>query len=96
MTKNMALRLDQTLTQIEEAAELRGPDSNEPKHGGSSPNAPDFDPDNEYQNNMRQAVQDLEDLPTNVPWTWTDDGGMMDWLVKRLDFTNTSRVGRYR
>jgi len=71
------------------AAELRGPDPNVPKHGQSDANASDYDPNDSWQNKMRKAVQDLEDIPTNYTWSWTDDGGAMDWLVKRLDFTNS-------
>ena len=70
------------------AAAEKGPDPNIPKHGQSDANLSDFDPYDTWQNKMRKAVQDLEDLPTNATWNWTDDGGAMDWLVKRLDFTN--------
>ncbi|MBC8416719.1 hypothetical protein H8E06_00125 [bacterium] len=72
------------------AAELRGPDPNTPKHGQSDANASDYDSRDDHQNKLRKAVQDLEDIPTNYTWSWTDDGGAMDWLIKRLDFTNTS------
>ena len=76
------------------AAELRGPDPNVPKHGQSDANASDYDPNDSWQNKMRKAVQDLEDIPTNYTWSWTSEdlgkaGGKMHWLVKRLEFTNT-------